>query len=144
MARKKVTKKNNPKWVAKKYGFKSGLEENISTQIANKGYSADVDRFLKVNPSPLNRTFLYVGRLIKEKGLDDLLDGYELYRKALKDPWGLRIVGNGKLKQRILRRSIPGVCVADFIQPSLLPYEYAGSSCFILASKFEPWGLVLH
>ena len=34
---KKVTKKNNPKWVAKKYGFKSGLEENISNQIASKG-----------------------------------------------------------------------------------------------------------
>jgi hypothetical protein len=34
---KKVTKKNNPKWVAKKYGFKSGLEENISKQIEEKG-----------------------------------------------------------------------------------------------------------
>ncbi len=34
---KKVTKKNNPKWVAKKYGFKSGLEENVSKQIESKG-----------------------------------------------------------------------------------------------------------
>jgi len=34
---KKVTKKNNSKWVAKKYGFKSGLEENISNQIASRG-----------------------------------------------------------------------------------------------------------
>jgi hypothetical protein len=34
---KKVTKKSNPKWVAKKYGFKSGLEESISTQIDGKG-----------------------------------------------------------------------------------------------------------
>lgn len=34
---KKVTKKNNSKWVAKKYGFKSGLEENISVQIESKG-----------------------------------------------------------------------------------------------------------
>ena len=33
---KKVTKKSS-KWVARKYGFKSGLEENISTQIENKG-----------------------------------------------------------------------------------------------------------
>ena len=37
MAKKKVTKKNNSKWVAKKYGFKSGLEENISNQISSKG-----------------------------------------------------------------------------------------------------------
>ena len=37
MARKKVTKKNNSKWVAKKYGFKSGLEESISQQIEGRG-----------------------------------------------------------------------------------------------------------
>ena len=37
MAKKKVTKKNNSKWVAKKYGFKSGLEENISQQIEGRG-----------------------------------------------------------------------------------------------------------
>jgi hypothetical protein len=37
MAKKKVTKNNNPKWVAQKYGFKSGLEENISKQIEGKG-----------------------------------------------------------------------------------------------------------
>jgi len=37
MTKKKVTKKNKPKWVAKKYGFKSGLEENISNQIEGKG-----------------------------------------------------------------------------------------------------------
>jgi hypothetical protein len=34
---KKVTKKNSSKWVAKKYGFKSGLEESISQQIESKG-----------------------------------------------------------------------------------------------------------
>jgi Phage endonuclease I len=33
---KKVTKKSS-KWVARKYGFKSGLEENISQQIEGKG-----------------------------------------------------------------------------------------------------------
>lgn len=34
---KKVIKLNNSKWVARKYGFKSGLEENISNQISSKG-----------------------------------------------------------------------------------------------------------
>ena len=33
---KKVTK-NSSTWVARKYGFKSGLEENISVQIESKG-----------------------------------------------------------------------------------------------------------
>ena len=43
MARKKVTKKNNSKWVAKKYGFKSGLEENISQQIEGKGIKVEYE-----------------------------------------------------------------------------------------------------
>ena len=34
---KKVTKKKSPKWVARVHGFKSGLEENISQQISDKG-----------------------------------------------------------------------------------------------------------
>jgi hypothetical protein len=40
---KKVTKKNNSKWVAKKHGFKSGLEENISSQIESKGIAVEYE-----------------------------------------------------------------------------------------------------
>ena len=43
MAKKKVTKKSNSKWVAKKYGFKSGLEENISQQIEGKGIKVEYE-----------------------------------------------------------------------------------------------------
>ena len=40
---KKVTKKSNPTWVAKKYGFKSGLEETISQQIESKGIKVEYE-----------------------------------------------------------------------------------------------------
>ena len=40
---KKVIKKANPKWVAKKYGFKSGLEETISQQIKSKGIKVEYE-----------------------------------------------------------------------------------------------------
>jgi len=43
MVKKKVTKKNNSKWVAKKHGFKSGLEENISQQIESKGIKVEYE-----------------------------------------------------------------------------------------------------
>ena len=39
---KKVTKKSG-KWVARKYGFKSGLEENISVQIESKGIKVEYE-----------------------------------------------------------------------------------------------------
>ena len=40
---KKVTKKSNSKWVAKKYGFKSGLEETISQQIESQGIKVEYE-----------------------------------------------------------------------------------------------------
>jgi len=40
---KKVIKTANPKWVAKKYGFKSGLEETISQQIESKGIKVEYE-----------------------------------------------------------------------------------------------------
>jgi len=43
MVKKKVTKKNNSKWVAKKHGFKSGLEESISKQIASRGIKVEYE-----------------------------------------------------------------------------------------------------
>lgn len=44
MAKQKVTKsKNNSKWVAKKHGFKSGLEENISQQIESNGIKVEYE-----------------------------------------------------------------------------------------------------
>jgi hypothetical protein len=39
---KKVTK-NSSNWVARKYGFKSGLEENISVQIESKGIKVEYE-----------------------------------------------------------------------------------------------------
>jgi hypothetical protein len=35
--------KSNPKWVAKKNGFKSGLEESISNQIDSKGIKVEYE-----------------------------------------------------------------------------------------------------
>ena len=40
---KKVTKKSTQKWVAKKYGFKSGLEETISQQIESQGIKVEYE-----------------------------------------------------------------------------------------------------
>ena len=42
MTKKKVTKKSS-KWVGKKNGFKSGLEESISQQIESKGIKVEYE-----------------------------------------------------------------------------------------------------
>ena len=68
------------------------------------------------------RGFLYVGRESSEKGLDVLRAAYERYRSE-GGTWPLEIV-NG-------------------VSPDALGPIYAGADCFVLASLYEPWGVVL-
>ena len=66
--------------------------------------------------------FLYVGRESPEKGLDILREAHELYRKN-GGTWPLRIVSG--------------------VSPDVLGEIYAKADCFVLASRHEPWGVVL-
>ena len=66
--------------------------------------------------------FLYVGRDSPEKGLDVLRKAHELYRLR-GGTWPLEMV-NG-------------------VSPDDLGPIYAAADCFVLASRHEPWGVVL-
>ena len=66
--------------------------------------------------------FLYVGRDAPEKGLDILRAAHARYQ-AGGGKWQLRIVTN--------------------LPPDELGAVYADADCFVLASRHEPWGVVL-
>jgi glycosyltransferase involved in cell wall biosynthesis len=52
------------------------------------------------------------------------------------------LIGNGSLKAQI--KATSGVVVKDFMQPEQLMLEVANAGCFLLPSRGEPWGLVVH
>jgi glycosyltransferase involved in cell wall biosynthesis len=106
--------------------------------------TCDVDAFAKCTAS-LSRPakmFLYAGRLSKEKGIDILCRSYELYRRDCRDPWPLLIAGDGPLRPEV--QALRGVDWKGFVQPSALPLLLAEASCFVIASRFEPWCVALH
>jgi glycosyltransferase involved in cell wall biosynthesis len=88
------------------------------------------------------RSFLYVGRFSTEKGLDTLVEAYELYRKANIMPWPLVCCGAGSLRH--LLEGQPGIHVEGFVQPQRLPDLLTSAGCLVLSSVFEPWALVIH
>lgn len=88
-----------------------------------------------------NKSFLFVGRFIPEKGIDVLLKAYRRYRDIAEYPWELVCAGKGKLEPLIDRE--PGVINRGFVQPADLPYLMGNSGVFILPSRHEPWGIVL-
>lgn len=87
-------------------------------------------------------SFLFLGRFVSAKGVDQLVEAYELYRGRSTDPWPLIFCGAGELSSHLEGR--PGVQVEGFVQPKQLCDILARSGCLILPSTFEPWALVVH
>jgi glycosyltransferase involved in cell wall biosynthesis len=85
--------------------------------------------------------FLFVGRFESVKGLDILLKAWNIIGESRRD-WELHLVGNGSLKNKM--QPTVGVVVKNFMQPGRLMEEAAYSGCFVLPSRSEPWGVVVH
>lgn len=89
----------------------------------------------------VRRSFVFVGRLVEQKGVEALLAAYDSYRGRVSDPWGLVVCGTGPLLDRLSGR--PGVEARGFVQPVDLPGVLRGCDAFVLPSRYEPWGVVV-
>jgi glycosyltransferase involved in cell wall biosynthesis len=106
-------------------------------------YCANTPRFtpmLDICERP--KKFIFVGRLIPEKGIDILLDAYLAYRSRVTNPWGLVIAGVGPYAGRV--QDTEDVEYRGFTQPGELAGVFTAGQCFVLPSREEPWGVVLH
>jgi glycosyltransferase involved in cell wall biosynthesis len=83
-------------------------------------------------------TFLYVGRLDPEKGLDTLL---EAFRSV---PGELVLVGSGSAEERLRSLAPEGVRFEGPKDRDDLVGYYADADVFVLPSRSEPWGMVLN
>lgn len=136
-------------WVAGLYQFEYARRLGFEKKnIVYDLYSADLRLFnqayndskeKKQNHYP--HRFLFVGRFAPVKGLDVLLQAWqELGEK--KGDWELHLIGNGSLKAQL--EATAGVVIKDFMQPEQLMQEVANAGCFLLPSRAEPWGVVVH
>lgn len=111
-------------------------------------YACDWDQFAMDPKSlPVIRSeensigFIYVGRYAPEKGIDTLVEAYQLYRDMVDDPWPLFSVGAGQLAKTL---EAVGASNLGFIQPKRLPSVLHRAGAFVLPSRTEPWGVVVH
>jgi len=95
-----------------------------------------------------SRFFLFVGRLVREKGIFDLLDAYATLPPELRTEIGLVFVGDGAARSELERRSgqvRPGTILLDrFAQPEQLASYYALADIFVFPTYTDPWGLVVN
>ena len=83
-------------------------------------------------------TFLYVGRLAQEKGLDVLL-------RAFRDvPGKLLLAGSGPQEEELRALADGRVELLGQVAREELPALYSQADCLVLPSRSEPWGMVLN
>jgi glycosyltransferase involved in cell wall biosynthesis len=87
------------------------------------------------------RRFLFIGRYVRDKGIDLLLNGYARYREAVADPWDLACCGQGPLGNLLAGR--PGVIDRGFRQPDQLVPEIAAASALVAPSRYDPWNVAI-
>lgn len=113
------------------------------TQIDSGFYSADVGLFSQLDVSNDGRgAFLFAGRLVEDKGIGDLIAAYRRYRNMVDDPRELIVAGTGPLSGQL--EVCEGVRLVGFLTPEQLASTMRGCSAFVLPSRFEPWGVVIH
>jgi 1,2-diacylglycerol 3-alpha-glucosyltransferase len=94
------------------------------------------------------RYFLYVGRLVREKGVFDLLAAYARLDAGPRAKIGLVFVGDGAARTSLMQQAAaisPGeIKFPGFAQREQLTAYYALADVFILPTHTDPWGLVVN
>jgi glycosyltransferase involved in cell wall biosynthesis len=127
------------------YARRLGFDE---AKIRRGMYGVDFDmlsplygRRISESPDGWPRRFLYVGRYAEEKAIDVLAEGYRRYCKLVSDPWPLTTCGAGDMSK--LLENIPNLTNRGFVQPSDQRDIWASHGAFVMASRSDPWPLVI-
>ncbi|MEO0896477.1 MAG: glycosyltransferase family 4 protein [Bacteroidota bacterium] len=124
------------------YARRLGFDRN---NIRTGFYSADWKSFsqnyevdMAEKKSSYPRVLLFVGRMVDFKGIGELCEAFLNINN--RNGWKLKLIGAGSFPIP----DHPDIEVSGFVQPSELPSLAKQVGAFILPSRKEPWGVVLH
>lgn len=122
------------------YAAKMGFKKE---EIGEGFYTADVGEFSSMtNPNfsdSFPRRFVFVGRYLAFKGVFDL---WKAFSEMKYDDWELHCYGTGADWEKRVKH--PRIFHHGFIQPSDFEQIVSLGGIFVLPSRREPWGVVVH
>ncbi len=126
---------------AKKLGFSAEKIRKGFYTCDKKHYDAVYDNFRNKSAPRNEKKLIYVGRYYAFKGLPELWSAFvELHQEEKFKDWELWCFGTGTLVSPVHS----AIKHFGFVQPSQLADYLDGSGIFVIPSRFEPWGVVLH
>lgn len=130
--------------IQRTYALKLGFDTN---RIHKGFYSCDLSFFNDVYNAQrpekqvaFPKRFLYVGRYYEFKGIRELWQAFIELQKEQASEWELWCLGAGDLEPA----QHPNIRHFGFVQPKDLGKYTSQTGVFILPSRFEPWGVVVH
>lgn len=105
-------------------------------------YCADLDLFKSPPREKINKKFLFVGRYLEFKGIFELWNAFIQFKSETTNDWELHCAGSGDLWDK--RTIADGIVHHGFLQPPELKELVAKCDVFVLPSRKEPWGVVVH
>ena len=123
------------------FSFAQRFGYDIESIISNL-YSADTEMF-KMRAG-ITKRFIFVGRFVKVKALDLLVQSYCKLPANVQKNWPLILIGDGDQKPIILEQKNPNIKVLPFLQPEELSQELLKGGVGCLPSHKDQWGVVLH
>lgn len=126
----------------KKMGYRNG-------QVIRNLYSADLELFLKENDKNKSsksrkfpHRFIYVGRYLTLKGIEDLWEAFIRLQEEDPNDWELWCLGTGDLYEK--RPEHPKIRHVGFVQPAELPNYIRETGVLVLPSHYDHWGVAVH
>jgi glycosyltransferase involved in cell wall biosynthesis len=123
------------------FSFAQRFGYNIENIISNL-YSADTETFK--TRAGITKRFVFVGRFVKVKAIDLLVNAYCMLSESEQKEWPLILIGDGDQKSIILGQKNPNIIVLPFLQPEKLREELLKGGVGCLPSHKDQWGIVLH
>ena len=94
------------------------------------------------------RYFLFVGRLVRSKGVFDLIEAYRALPSKLRESISMVFAGDGPMRaelEALAREVDPGsVHFSGFVHRDELASYYALAECLVMPTHTDPWGLVVN
>lgn len=137
-------------WVPGQRQFQYALKLKFPENHIETGfYSADVRYFSQLfretfsqKEQSFPKRFLYVGRYAEFKGISELWSAFVEFRAAGNQDWELWCAGTGDMYEQ--RMQSDGIKHLGFVQPAEMRQIIAETGVFVLPSRKEPWGVVVH
>ena len=98
------------------------------------------EKYLSQKEKSFPKRFIFIGRYYNFKGIEEMWQAFISLDKKKQVDWELWCLGTGDIEPIIH----PKIKHFGFVQPEQLEKFVSQTGVFILPSRFEPWGVVVH